>query len=133
MEHLCAIQKTLIDMVECQLLNPQIVDTKELGEAVDMIKDLEETIYYSTIVHAMHEPKATIEEDWSKKGHSPMARETYLILKDGNHSKEEAMKELEKYMQELSNDIFEMIKEATPEEKALLQKKIAVLATKINV
>ena len=30
------------------------VDTKELGEAIDMIKDLEEAIYYCTITKAMN-------------------------------------------------------------------------------
>jgi hypothetical protein len=29
------------------------VDTKELGEAIDMIKDLSEAIYYCTITEAM--------------------------------------------------------------------------------
>ena len=31
------------------------VDTKELGEAIDMIKDLDEAIYYRTITEAMKE------------------------------------------------------------------------------
>jgi hypothetical protein len=32
------------------------VDTKELGEAIDMIKDLEEAIYYCTVTEAMTKP-----------------------------------------------------------------------------
>ena len=36
-------------------------------------------------------------------------------------------------MQELNADILEMIEGASQEEKQLLQKKIALLATKINV
>lgn len=43
------------------------------------------------------------------------------------------LKELEEYMQELNADILEMIEGASQEEKQLLQKKIALLATKINV
>ena len=35
--------------------NLQNVDAKELGEVVDMIKDLEEAIYYCTITKAMNE------------------------------------------------------------------------------
>ena len=42
------------------------------------------------------------------------------------------MKELENYMQELTQDITEMIHDATPEEKQILQQKISVLASKIK-
>ena len=42
------------------------------------------------------------------------------------------MKELEKYLQELSSDITAMIQDASPEEKSFLEKKISTLATKIN-
>ena len=42
------------------------------------------------------------------------------------------MKELEKYLQELSSDIVEMIQEASPEEKTFLEKKISALATKVS-
>lgn len=42
------------------------------------------------------------------------------------------MKELEKYMQELSSDITEMIEEASPEEKQFLSSKISTLASKIS-
>ena len=42
------------------------------------------------------------------------------------------MKELEKYIQELSQDVIEMIKDATPEEKVMLQQKLSTLATKIQ-
>ena len=42
------------------------------------------------------------------------------------------MKELEKYLHELSADIVEMIEDASPEEKAFMEKKISALATKIN-
>lgn len=41
------------------------------------------------------------------------------------------MRELEDYAQELTSDLLEMIQDATPEEKQLLQRKIATLATKI--
>lgn len=41
------------------------------------------------------------------------------------------MKDLEKYLQDLSEDIAEMIQDATPQEKQILQQKIATLSTKI--
>jgi hypothetical protein len=42
------------------------------------------------------------------------------------------MKELEKYLQELSTDITEMIADASPEERSFLEKKISALATKVS-
>jgi hypothetical protein len=42
------------------------------------------------------------------------------------------MRELEKYMQELSQDITDMIADASVDEKAYLEKKISALAVKIG-
>lgn len=42
------------------------------------------------------------------------------------------MRELESYVQELTSDIMEMIAQATPEEKQMLQQKIMILANKIQ-
>jgi hypothetical protein len=42
------------------------------------------------------------------------------------------MKDLEKYMMELTTDITEMIQGSSPEEKQLMQKKIATLAEKVG-
>lgn len=55
MERLKAMKERLINCVEGQLNDIQNVDAEELGEVVDMIKDLEETIYYCTVVEAMEE------------------------------------------------------------------------------
>ena len=55
MERLKAMKDRLVNCVESQLDNISAADTKELGEAVDMIKDLEETIYYATVTKAMNE------------------------------------------------------------------------------
>ena len=41
------------------------------------------------------------------------------------------MHELEKYVQELSEDIMEMIEDATHEEKQMLQRKLSAFASKI--
>lgn len=49
-----------------------------------------------------------------------------------HHPKSTQMKELENYMHELSADITEMIQDATPEEKAMLEKKIFALANKVG-
>ena len=42
------------------------------------------------------------------------------------------LRELEKYMQELSQDVTEMIADASPEERQYLEKKVSALATKIG-
>ena len=55
MEQLKSMKHQLTSIVQEQLNNTQNVDTKELGEAVDMIKDLAEAIYYCTITEAMGE------------------------------------------------------------------------------
>lgn len=53
MERLKMMKEKLMSCVESQLNDLSNVDAKELGEAVDMIKDLEETMYYCTVVEAM--------------------------------------------------------------------------------
>lgn len=64
MEDLKSMKKSLISCVQSQINgNLKEVDAKELGEAVDMIKDLEEAIYYATITKAMEEG------DKEKKNH----------------------------------------------------------------
>jgi hypothetical protein len=41
------------------------------------------------------------------------------------------MRELEKYMQELAQDVIEMVEGASAEEKQYLSKKISALSTKL--
>ena len=55
MERLKMMKEKLMSCVESQLNDLSNVNAKELGEAVDMIKDLEETIYYCTEVKAMED------------------------------------------------------------------------------
>lgn len=42
------------------------------------------------------------------------------------------MRELEKYMQELAQDVMEMVEDASTEERSYLSKKISALATKLQ-
>ena len=67
MERLKTIKNNLISCVEGQMANLQTVDTKELGEAVDMIKDIEEAIYYCTITKAMNEQEKEKEKYYTEK------------------------------------------------------------------
>lgn len=193
MYQLKSMKDKLISAIEAQINgNLEYANTEELGEAVDMVKDLSEAIYYCTITEAM--------EEKSPKGHYPtthyygermvsrdypmldsyMPYEEYPIMYDsGNrgsmggtryyddsttrymmyrddrhmlppggdrtsmsrkrymdgkmhNDKTMQMKELEQYTQELATELTDMIKDASPEEKQLLQQKITLLAQKIK-
>ena len=63
MERLKAMKERLISCVESQMNDLANADPEELGEAVDMIKDLEETIYYCTVVKAMEDKEENKEKE----------------------------------------------------------------------
>ena len=178
MERLKNIKNSLISCVESQMGDLRNADAQELGEVIDMVKDMEEAIYYCTITKAMEENKeeekyrkhyreylprevyypSEWERDIDKRfgrmyftdssqpihssypsefrdvreGRSPISRKMYMESKEMHKGTPQQMKELEKYIQELSQDIVEMIKDATPEEKVMLQQKLSTLATKIQ-
>ena len=48
-----SMKETLITQTQSQIANLKEANCEELGEAIDMIKDLEEALYYCTIVEAM--------------------------------------------------------------------------------
>lgn len=52
-ERLKHLKESLMICVENQMCNIYEADTAELGEAIDMLKDLEEALYYCTITEAM--------------------------------------------------------------------------------
>lgn len=179
MERLKHIKDMLMASIEGQMGKLEEVDAHELGEAIDMVKDVEEAMYYCSIVKAMeetNEEKKYLEkyipyyssnrdmdrnlghmyyderyetkkvpyiynptgyEDFEternpKTGRSPYARRGYMESKELHKDKNIQMHELEKYAQELTDDIIEMVAEATPEEKTMLQQKISILASKIK-
>lgn len=186
------------------------VDTSEMGEVIDMIKDLNEGLYYAKITKGMKDAEEEDElmtklgmtedrrgyngENYMKAnrrrvqmsepyvhyrdidregagrmyygGSHPMyydggnasmnsgnmssgssmrgysesrydrARRGYEETKSmhsGNtaEDKQAKMRELENYMSELSMDMADMIKDASPEEKEMLRKKLNTLATKV--
>lgn len=187
LEHM---KETLMCAVEMQLCDLGEVDTKELGEAIDMIKDLEEAIYYCTVTEAMKGQGSEMEFEMKKgenghhysdkrmyyngsnysddmmymdegrrrredgtfyndsgysssgnnsgsyrdgrEGRSYNSRRSYMEAKEMKRDKASQLRELERYMQELSQDIVEMINDASPEEKQYLEKKISALATKVG-
>lgn len=205
MEQLKAIKEQITSLVQGQLANVQNVDTKELGEAIDMIKDLAEATYYCSITEAMEEGKEEQKkgntyyyttpmmmpyDDYEMgrmyyggrgsgsssgsgsgnsgggrsyystynpvkggmgsehyyterpmsmdmfqrdplEGRSPRMRKMYMESQKMHDLPAKKEENLENYMTELSKDITEMIKEATPEEKQILQQKLTTLSSKI--
>ena len=55
MEQLKNIKQCLVSSVQTQLGDLKKTDAKELGEVIDMIKDLEEAMYYCAITQAMED------------------------------------------------------------------------------
>lgn len=53
MDTLKSMKQTLMCCAQGQMGHLESVDAKELGEVIDMIKDLEEAMYYSVITEAM--------------------------------------------------------------------------------
>lgn len=163
-ERLKHLKDCLLCCIESQMNHLGEVDAEELGEAIDMLKDLEEAIYYTTITEAMSEgdgkknksehhkeemmyystpimymddhptydnnrPSGTHD---TREGRSPASRRMYMEAKNTTSDKAMQLRELEKYMQELTNDIVEMIQDSSPEEKSYMEKKMTTLATKIG-
>ena len=70
------------------------------------------------------------------EGRSGMARRGYMETKEmhkGNtaEDKQAKMKELEKYAKELTDDVVEMVENASPEERSLLKNKMSMLVQKL--
>lgn len=67
-----------------------------------------------------------------REGRSPRSRRMYMEAKETHQDKATQMRELEKYMQELAQDVTEMIEGASQEERQYLSKKISSLAQKVT-
>ena len=150
-KRLTAMIENLTNCVEYQIEHLEKVNSCELGEAVDMLKDLHEALYYHTITEAMkgegaygdwpmeHKKKdhylndngQEMIVDCAYEGKSHKNRKMYMEAKN-TKDKATQLRELEKYIQELSSDIIDMIQDASTEEKQYLEKKIATLASKVG-
>lgn len=73
-EKLKSIQECLASAAEAQIYDLENVDAQELGEVIDIIKDIEETIYYCTVTKAMEESEKYKGEEMMY--YTPMYRET---------------------------------------------------------
>ncbi len=234
MEQLKMMKQSLVACVQGQMGRLNEIDAKELGEVVDMIKDLSEAIYYCTVTEAMegkekegkervyyiephytrdmdrpmgrmyydeynynryydkytdgrseggrdnrnymeyangqgggggnqgggnrnfqeyanggqggrggsssssggnrnfYEKEMPIELRDYREGRSPQSRRMYMEAKEMKMDKATSMKELEKYVQELTHDMVEMVADASPEEKQYLERRVSALASKIG-
>lgn len=67
MEHLKKIRCKLVNCIYEELEhNWENIDINELGEVVDMIKDIEKSIYYESIVEAMEKDGSSKYVKWIK-------------------------------------------------------------------
>ena len=67
MEHLKKIKSKLVNCVYEELeQNWENVNIQELGEVIDMIKDLEKSMYYESIVEAMEKDGSEKHIKWTK-------------------------------------------------------------------
>ena len=211
MEQLKTIKQCLVSAVQTQLGDLKKTDAKELGEVIDMIKDLEEAMYYCSITEAMEKSAEEKEQgnmnvnyymepmyyrgqsrdsmgrytSGGRRGYeepmyydgsssssggqsgsmgqsgetrnyvpymeyapymmrdnrwrdehfgdkSGMSRRMYMEGKQYHGDDQQSMKELEHYIKDLGEDLTDMIKESSQEEKQVLSTKLQQLATKIN-
>ena len=80
MEQLRNIEQCLIGTVQGQMGDLKKVNAKEMGEVIDMIKDLEEAMYYCSIIEAMDKTK----EEKAEYKQQPMNISYYM--EGGNNS-----------------------------------------------
>ena len=80
------MKETLMCAVEMQLCDLGEVDTKELGEAIDMIKDLEEALYYCTVTEAMNNPAQEMEFEMKKGGQHQQENGESRMYYNGNRT-----------------------------------------------
>lgn len=179
MEELRDIEKCLISQIQAQCGDLKKVNAKELGEVVDMVKDLEEAIYYCSITEAMEKsaeekehnmnvnyymegdmgrgyydgqarnsgnnkyyvpymeyaPYMMRDDKWRNEhfgDRSGISRRMYMEGKMYHGDDQQSMKELEHYITDLGEDLTDMVKESSMEERQVLSSKLQQLATKIN-
>lgn len=167
--------KTMLESAIYAEMNKGIdrANTDELGKAIDMLKDITETLYYCSIVKSM-EDSETESKEYRKYYTPAMTPEIYrdvdrrtngrmyytetestesdMMQKDNempmNGSKSDRyrtdymkskrsgdtsnrMVHLDNYAKMLTEDVMEMLRDATENEKTLIRSKMSALASKI--
>lgn len=103
------IKEILVEEVYKQTECLDAVNTKEMGEVVDMIKDIEKTLYYATLIETMK--------------HENSVKTIY----EKAISLEDKMKYLQNYLVEFEK----MVELASLEEKQLIRNKMTELLNKM--
>lgn len=99
-KRLCEVKEKMIDVVMAQMDHLETVNVCELGEAIDIIKDIAEAEYYCSVVKAMDE-KAVPSTN--------AAHETRNV----SH-----------YLHTLADDIHRMMDTMSPEERMMTRDKL---------
>lgn len=187
-EEMKTMKTQLMSCIQGQMGDLSRADTHQMGEAIDMVKDLSEAIYYCTITESMEKAEETkggntvnyytmpdyrgmersngymyytsggqggssmgtsgnsggssstsyyTEFPYSamrdpREGRAPMRRRMYMQGKEQHKDMNSQLHELEAYLEQLSNDLTQMISDASKEEKATLRQKMMTLANKIS-
>ena len=137
MEQLKSMKEQLTCLVQSQLGHMDTVDAKELGEVIDMIKDLSETIYYCTITKAMEEKEDSyhLENSSHYKNENSMnnnmSKKAYIESKSNGGDISNRMSLLDKYTNELVADIMNIMQDTHPEEKQMVRNKLTSLVQQI--
>jgi hypothetical protein len=111
MKRLKFIQDKLISLVQSQ--DFECANAQEMGEVIDMIKDIDQTLYYHSIVKAMEGADAA----------SPMViyeEEPCLVMDTKTH------------INKIANEIMEVNKKASADEKLMLKQKLISLTQQME-
>ena len=99
------VKELLVKEVYKQAECLEAVNTVEMGEVIDMIKDIEKTLYYATLIETMKHENST------------------RAIYEKSISLEDRMKYLQNYLTEFA----EMVELASLEEKQLIKNKMTEL------
>ena len=91
MHRLKQMKEQLVSCVQGQMTNLAQADTEEMGAAIDMIKDLEQAMYYCTLVKAMEDHEKE-EKEYHRSEYRDLDRERgrmyysprYPEMREGN-------------------------------------------------
>lgn len=99
---LCMIKDKMMSMILSQMDHLESVDVCELGEAIDIIKDIAEAEYYCSVVHAMDNRE-------KEPGSINTARQTQNV---------------NTYLHTLTDDVHRMMDTMSPEERMMMRDKL---------
>ena len=99
------VKELLVKEVYKQAECLEAVNTVEMGEVIDMIKDIEKTLYYATLIETMKHENST------------------KTIYEKSINLEDRMKYLQNYLTEFA----EMVELASLEEKQLIKNKMTEL------